>query len=127
MNYSTLKWIARGLMVVLAILGCCYIFDLVLEGPSSIPVILISTIVAISILVVVFEFAIIIPMMEWTAKQKISILRKRFDEYEGNYAPETKPQLPGGLKKRTTKPYDKSKVRKPRTTTNRVTNNKKKN
>ena len=123
MNYSTLKWIARGLMVVLAILGCCYIFDLVLEGPSSIPVILISTIVAISILVVVFEFAIIIPMMDWTAQQKISILRKRFDDYEGNYAPETKPELPGGPKKKVTKPYDKSKVRKPRTTRT----NKKKN
>lgn len=128
MNYSTLKWIARGLMVVLAILGCCYIFDLVLEGPSSIPVILISTIIAISILVVVFEFAIIIPMMNWTAQQRISILRKKFDEYLGDYAPETKPELPGGPKKRTTKSYNKSKtVRKPKTTTNRVTNNKKKN
>jgi hypothetical protein len=110
MNYSLLKWIARGLMVVLAILGCCYVFDLVLEGPSSIPVILISTVIAISVLVVVFEFAIIIPMMNWTNSQKISILRKREDEYEGHYAPETKPQLPGGPKKRTYKRKPKSKT-----------------
>lgn len=119
MKYSLLKWVARGLMVVLAILGCCYVFDLILEGPSSIPVILISTVVAISVLVVVFEFAIIIPMMNWTNSQKISILRKRIDEFEGDYAPETKPQLPNAPKKR------KTNVRKPKT--NRVTNNKKKN
>lgn len=124
MNYSLLKWVARGLMVVLAILGCCYVFDLILEGPSSIPVILISTVIAISVLVVVFEFAIIIPMMHWTNSQKISILRKREDDYEGDYAPETKPELPGGPKKRKTTSYDKSKTRKPRV--NR-TNNKKKN
>lgn len=110
MNYSLLKWVARGLMVVLAILGCCYVFDLILEGPSSIPVILISTVIAISVLVVVFEFAIIIPMMNWTNSQKISILRKREDDYEGHYAPETKPQLPGGPKKRTYKRKPKSKT-----------------
>lgn len=109
MNYSLLKWIARGLMVVLALLGCCYVFDLILEGPSSIPVILISTVIAISVLVVVFEFAIIIPLMNWTNSQKISILRKRIDEFEGDYAPETKPQLPNTPKKR------KTNVRKPKT------------
>lgn len=125
MNYSLLKWVARGLMVVLAILGCCYVFDLVLEGPSSIPVILISTVIAISVLVVVFEFAIIIPMMNWTNSQKISILRKR-EDYDPYYAPETKPELPGGSIKRKSNSYNKSKtVRKPKT--NRVTNNKKKN
>lgn len=125
MNYSLLKWVARGLMVVLAILGCCYVFDLILEGPSSIPVILISTVVAISVLVVVFEFAIIIPMMNWTNSQKISILRKKEDEFQGDYAPETKPELPGGPIKRKSTSYNKSKtVRKPRTT---KTNNKKKN
>ena len=125
MNYSLLKWVARGLMVLLAILGCCYVFDLILEGPSSIPVILISTVIAISVLVVVFEFAIIIPLMNWTNSQKISILRKREDEFEGDYAPETKPELPGGPIKRKSNSYNKSKtVRKPKT--NRVTNNKKK-
>jgi hypothetical protein len=125
MNYSLLKWVARGLMVVLAILGCCYVFDLILEGPSSIPVILISTVIAISVLVVVFEFAIIIPLMHWTNSQKISILRKREDDYEGDYAPETKPELPGGPIKRKSNSYNKSKtVRKPKTTR---TNNKKKN
>lgn len=125
MNYSLLKWIARGLMVVLALLGCCYVFDLILEGPSSIPVILISTVIAISVLVVVFEFAIIIPLMNWTNSQKISILRKR-EDYDPYYAPETKPELPGGPIKRKSNSYNKSKtVRKPKT--NRVTNNKKKN
>lgn len=124
MNYSLLKWVARGLIVVLALLGCCYVFDIILEGPSSIPVILISTVVAISLLVVVFEFAIIIPLMHWTNSQKISILRKREDEFEGDYAPETKPELPGGPIKRKTTSYDKSKTRKPRVTR---TNNKKKN
>lgn len=112
MNYSKLKWVARCLMVVLAILGCCYVFDLILEGPSSIPIILISTIIAISVMVVVFELAIIIPLMHWTQKQKISILRKREDEFEGDYAPETKPELPGGPKKRTYKRKPKSKTTK---------------
>ena len=125
MNYSKLKWVARGLIVVLAILGCCYVFDLILEGPSSIPIILISTIIAICVMVVVFELAIIIPMINWTQKQKISILRKREDEFQGDYAPETKPELPGGPIKRKSNSYNKSKtVRKPRTT---KTNNKKKN
>ena len=109
MNYSLLKWVARGLMVVLAILGCCYVFDLILEGPSSIPVILISTVIAISVLIVVFEFAIIIPMINWTNNQKISILRKR-EDYDPYYAPETKPELPGGTKKRTYKRKPKSKT-----------------
>jgi hypothetical protein len=125
MNYSKLKWVVRGLTVVLAILGCCYVFDLILEGPSSIPIILISTIIAICVMVVVFELAIIIPMINWTQKQKISILRKREDDYEGDYAPETKPELPGGPIKRKSNSYNKSKtVRKPKTTR---TNNKKKN
>lgn len=127
MNYSKLKWVVRGLTVILAILGCCYVFDLILEGPSSIPIILISTIIAICVMVVVFELAIIIPLIHWTQKQKISILRKREDEYQGHYAPETKPELPGGPKKRKSNSYNKSNVRKPKTTTNRVTNNKKKN
>jgi hypothetical protein len=125
MNYSKLKWVARGLIVVLAILGCCYVFDLILEGPSSIPIILISTIIAICVMVVVFELAIIIPMINWTQKQKISILRKR-EDYDPYYAPETKPELPGGPIKRKSNSYNKSNVRKPKTTTNRVTNNKKK-
>ena len=124
MNYSILKWIARGLMVALTILGCCYVFDLVLEGPSSIPVILISTVVAISILVVVFEFAIIIPVMKWTTDQKIFILRKREDDYEGYYAPETKPELPGGAKKRNYNRKPKSKTGKTnktnKTTTSKI-------
>ena len=110
MNYSKLKWIVRGLTVILAILGCCYVFDLILQGPSSIPIILISTITAISVMVVVFELAIIIPLMHWTQKQKISILRKREDEYKGHYAPETKPELPGGSKKKTYKRKPKSKT-----------------
>lgn len=123
MNYSTLKWIARVLMVVLAILGVCYVFDIILEGPSNLLVLVIVTAITIALFTTVFEYVIFRPLIKWTNAQKISILRKREDEYEGNYAPETKPQLPGGPKKRTTKPYDKSKVRKPRTTRT----NKKKN
>jgi|GEM_PF-5360217 len=129
MNYSTLKWIVRSLMVVLAILSCCYIFDLILKGPSSIPIIIVATFMAIFILFIVFELAIVIPATKSNKKLipwlEFSILRKKLDDYEGNYAPETKPELPGVSKKRTTKSYDKSKVRKPKT--NRVTNNKKKN
>lgn len=109
MNYSKLKWVVRGLTVILAILGCCYVFDLILEGPSSIPIILISTIIAICVMVVVFELAIIIPLIHWTQKQKISILRKR-EDYDPYYAPETKPELPGGLTKRTYKRKPKSKT-----------------
>ncbi len=126
MNYSTLKWIARVLMVVLAILGVCYVFDIILEGPSNLLVLVIVTAITIALFTTVFEYVIFRPLIKWTNAQKISILRKK-EDYDPYYAPETRPQLPGGPKKKTTRPYDRSKVRKTKTTTNRVTNNKKKN
>lgn len=123
MNYSKLKWTARILTVILALLGCCYVFDLILEGPSSLPVILVSTILSILMVLLVFEFAIIIPLTTSKDFDKISILRKR-EDYDPYYAPETKPELPGGPIKRKSNSYNKSKtVRKPKTTRT----NKKKN
>ena len=119
MNYSKLKWTARILTVILALLGCCYVFDLILEGPSSLPVILVSTILSILMVMLVFEFAIIIPLTTSENLDKISILRKRLEDegIEENYAPETKPELPGGPIKRKSNSYNKSKtVRKPKTT-----------
>lgn len=123
MNYSKLKWTARILTVILALLSCCYVFDLVLEGPSSLPVILVSTILSILMVMLVFELAIIIPLTTSKDFDKISILRKR-EDYDPYYAPETKPELPGGPIKRKSNSYNKSKtVRKPKTTRT----NKKKN
>lgn len=124
MNNSILMWSARICVALLAILGVCYVFDIILEGPSNLLVIVIVTAITIAVFATVFEYAIIRPLIKWTNEQKISILRKREDEFEGHYAPETKPELPGGPKKRKTTSYDKSKTRKPRV--NR-TNNKKKN
>jgi len=125
MNNSILMWSARICVAILAILGVCYVFDIILEGPSNLLVIVIVTAITIAVFATVFEYAIIRPLIKWTNEQKISILRKREDEFEGHYAPETKPELPGGPIKRKSNSYNKSKVRKPKT--NRVTNNKKKN
>jgi hypothetical protein len=126
MNNSILMWSARICVALLAILGVCYVFDIILEGPSTLLVIVIVTAITIALFTTVFEYVIIRPLMKWTNEQKISILRKREDEFEGHYAPETKPELPGGPIKRKSNSYNKSKtVRKPKT--NRVTNNKKKN
>jgi hypothetical protein len=126
MNNSILMWSARICVALLAILGVCYVFDIILEGPSTLLVIVIVTAITIALFTTVFEYVIIRPLMKWTNEQKISILRKREDEFQGDYAPETKPELPGGPIKRKSNSYNKSKtVRKPKT--NRVTNNKKKN
>ena len=126
MNNSILMWSARICVALLAILGVCYVFDIILEGPSNLLVIVIVTAITIAVFATVFEYAIIRPLIKWTNEQKISILRKREDEFQGDYAPETKPELPGGPIKRKSNSYNKSKtVRKPKT--NRVTNNKKKN
>jgi hypothetical protein len=126
MNNSILMWSARICVAILAILGVCYVFDIILEGPSTLLVIVIVTAITIALFTTVFEYVIIRPLMKWTNEQKISILRKREDEFQGDYAPETKPELPGGPIKRKSNSYNKSKtVRKPKT--NRVTNNKKKN
>ena len=126
MNNSILMWSARICVALLAILGVCYVFDIILEGPSTLLVIVIVTAITIALFTTVFEYVIIRPLMKWTNEQKISILRKKEDEFQGDYAPETKPELPGGPIKRKSNSYNKSKtVRKPKT--NRVTNNKKKN
>lgn len=125
MNNSILIWAARICVAILAILGVCYVFDIILEGPSNLLVIVIVTAITIALFAAVFEYVIFRPLIKWTNEQKISILRKREDEFEGHYAPETKPELPGGPIKRKSNSYNKSKVRKPKT--NRVTNNKKKN
>lgn len=125
MNNSILMWSARICVALLAILGVCYVFDIILEGPSTLLVIVIVTAITIALFTTVFEYVIFRPLIKWTNEQKISILRKREDDYEGDYAPETKPELPGGPIKRKSNSYNKSKtVRKPKT--NRVTNNKKK-
>lgn len=124
MNNSILIWGARICVALLAILGVCYVFDIILEGPSNLLVIILVTAITIALFTTVFEYVIFRPLIKWTNEQKISILRKREDEYEGHYAPETKPELPGGPIKRKTTSYDKSKTRKPRVTR---TNNKKKN
>jgi len=124
MNNSILIWGARICVALLAILGVCYVFDIILEGPSNLLVIVIVTAVTIALFTTVFEYVIFRPLIKWTNAQKISILRKR-EDYDPYYAPETKPELPGGSVKRKSNSYNKSKVRKPKT--NRVTNNKKKN
>lgn len=110
MNNSILMWSARICVALLAILGVCYVFDMILEGPSSLSLIILVTTITIALFVTVFEYVIFRPLIKWTNEQKISILRIKEDEYAGHYAPETKPQLPGGTKKRAYKPRPKSKT-----------------
>ena len=109
MNNSILIWAARICVAFLAILGVCYVFDIILEGPSNLLVLVIITAITIALFAAVFEYVIFRPLIKWTNAQKISILRKK-EDYDPYYAPETRPELPGGPKKRNYKRKPKSKT-----------------